>query len=83
MLALALALLPLLTQQPPPPERGSGFEFALPKGWTRKTDKANNTTVLLPPGTQGEVRVILYPLVPMENGRMPMRPISTSRCFRR
>lgn len=62
---IALALLALLAQQA---ETGSGFEFSLPKGWTRRADAAAKTTTLTPPGAKGDVRLILYPPHAAENG---------------
>jgi len=56
-----LVVLSLLSQQPPQPERGSGFEFVVPEGWTRQREEAANTTILLPPGSKGDVRLVLYP----------------------
>lgn len=67
MAALALALLAAFSPQSAPVERGSGYEFVLPKGWTRETDEATKFTLLQPPRSK-DVRLILYPLYPVENG---------------
>lgn len=68
MIGPALALLSLLLQQAPPVERGSGYEFALPKGWTRQPEDGSKATILAPPGSKGDVRLILYPQEAVENG---------------
>jgi hypothetical protein len=67
MIVLALAMLSLLPQHPPAPEKGSGYEFVVPKGWTRKPEGADKATTLVPTGSK-DVRLILYPLYPVENG---------------
>ena len=67
MIALALAMLSLLPQQSPAPEKGSGYEFVVPKGWTRSPEGADKATTLVPTGSK-DIRLILYPLYPVENG---------------
>lgn len=61
-------ILALLIQQPPALERGAGFEFALPEGWTRQKHEDDKTVILLPPGSKGDVRLILYPRHPLSEG---------------
>lgn len=64
---IALAVLALLAQQAPAPEKGSGYEFVVPKGWTRQPPGTDKTTTLAPTGSK-DIRLILYPLYPVENG---------------
>jgi hypothetical protein len=61
-------MLSILSEEAPPLERGSGFEFAVPKGWTRQPEEAPKTTVLVPRDAKGEVRLILYPPYAVSNG---------------
>src|SRR5262245_28740000 len=66
MVVLPVALFALLAQQPPAVERGSGYEFVLPKGWTRKEQE--KVTILAPSDAKGDVRLILYPLADVSDG---------------
>src|SRR6185295_14718309 len=68
MIAPAVALMALLVQQTPSVERGSGYEFVLLKGWTRQPDDGSKATILVPPNSKGDVRLILYPQEAVENG---------------
>jgi hypothetical protein len=67
MNALMVATL-LLAPQTPPLETGSGYEFAVPKGWTRPKEGDGKATLLVPAGAKGDVRLVLYPLYAVENG---------------
>lgn len=55
-----------MTRQSPAVERGSGFEFVLPKGWTRKEQE--KCTILTPPGAKDDIRLVLYPLADVSDG---------------
>jgi hypothetical protein len=66
MIAFALAV--LLSQPAPAPERGSGYEFVVPKGWACEKGDATKPTVLRPPDAKSDTRLILYPLYAVENG---------------
>jgi len=66
MSALSLLLLSLLIRQTPPVERGSGYEFVVPKGWVRAENE--NSTVLTPADSKAEVRLILYPMANVSDG---------------
>lgn len=63
-----ILLLAALLAQDPPLETGSGYEFALPKGWSRVKEGDGKATLLVPPEAKGEVRLVLYPLYSVDNG---------------
>jgi hypothetical protein len=65
---IALVLAALASAQDPVLETGSGFEFALPKGWSREKEPTGQAVVLVPADAKGEVRLILYPPHAVENG---------------